>query len=88
MGLPLHRTRRRGSCYTEQAFFPLRFMQGQFLCQASRYAQFFRKPLSEKDHRPRSSAEGRPCVNVIVRIGSQLPADEHVCLRISVRGAR
>src|SRR5262245_3936390 len=41
---------------------PVEFMQGQFLCQASRDAQFFRKALSEKDHRPRSSAEGTaPC---------------------------
>ena len=36
--------------------------KGQFLCQASRDAQFFRKALSEKGHRPRSSAEGMaPC---------------------------
>src|SRR5215510_15220401 len=42
--------------------FPFRFMQGQFLCQASRDVQFFRKALSEKGHRPRSSAEGTaPC---------------------------
>ena len=62
MGLPLHRTRRRGSCYTEQAFIPLRFMQGQFLCQVSRDAQFFRKALIEKGQRPHGSAEGTaPC---------------------------
>ncbi len=36
--------------------------KGQFLCQASRNAQVFRKALSEKGHRPRSSAEGMaPC---------------------------
>ena len=32
--------------------------KGQFLCQASRDAQVLRKALSEKGHRPRSSAEG------------------------------
>src|SRR5215813_15055048 len=41
---------------------PVKLMQGQFLCQASRDAPFFRKALSEKGHRPRSSVEGTaPC---------------------------
>src|SRR5262245_57439181 len=44
--------------------------------------------LSKKVYWTRGSVAGGPCVNVGVRMGSQLPADEHVCLRIGARGAR
>src|SRR5215471_8884166 len=37
---------------------PVKLMQGQFLCQASREVEFCRKALSKKDHQLRGSAEG------------------------------
>jgi len=57
-------------------------MQGQFLCQASREAPSLRKVLSEKDHRPRGSVEGRLHVNMAVLIGCQVSADWHTRLRL------
>ena len=57
--------------------------KGQFLCQVSRDAQFFRNALSEKDHRPRGSVEGRLHVNIAVLIGCQMSADWHARLRLT-----
>src|SRR5215471_3566697 len=47
-----------------------------------------RNSLSKKVYWTRGSVAGGPCVNVGVRMGSHLLADEHVCLRIGARGAR
>ena len=47
-----------------------------------------RNSLSKKVQWPGGSGERWPCVNVVVRMGSQVPTDEHMCLRIGVRGAR
>jgi len=51
----------------------------------SRDAQFFRKALSEKDHRPRGSVEGRLQINMAVLIGCQVSADWHARLRLTAR---
>ena len=60
----------------------------QGLCHSAPTHDDDRNSLSKKALWPRGSAEGWPCVNVGVRMGSQVPADEHVCLRIGARGAR